>query len=390
MTKAKNLRELLILRDHNRDYIDSITDNLGSALGLKNGHGDPCVIVFVPSKIKKKWLPSAQVIKNKLKAPGNLQCPLDVVEGSKYSTFDDVNLVDVTNAVYGSANVISRQELLGSPPLSGFGRVKLLEYLRGWAESITPGAQLFHPKGWFGTLGCFAKDDSGNLGFITNKHVAGEIGDKLFFPTEGGIELGQVKQAVDQIADEMRFPGIVNEPEAFYTIDCAFVKLPSNFSLSDIEPRLPLVNNKDDVVLTDLGKPLPLDLETLGPLGTSVIGVGRTRSFQKGHISAFAYNWDVMSWKNPVKKQFTDYLIVGENGEEFSDYGDSGKLIVTNDDEHRPIALLWGGWREKLRQGRMQENWTYAIDINQVLEKLGVVVLSSPVVGKNEKNRSSP
>ena len=41
-----------------------------------------------------------------------------------------------------------------------------------------------------------------------------------------------------------------------------------------------------------------------------------------------------------------------------------------------PVALLWGGWREQLAPGR-QENWTYAIDINLVLEKLGVEILRS-------------
>ena len=378
MAEAKNLRELLILRDHNRDYINSITDNLGSALGLKNGVGDPCVIVFVPRKIQKKWLPSAQVVKDKLEAPGHLHCPVDVVEGSEYLSSGDVNLVDVTGAVYARvARLVTRQELLGSPPLSSRGRVSLLEQLRGWSETVMPGAQLYHANGWYGTLGCFARDASGALGFITNKHVAGEVGDLLAFPEEGGIALGRVKRVAEQIADDMRFPGIVDEPEASYTIDCAFAELQSGFLSSDIEPRLPVVNGQDEVEFVELGEPLPLDLETLGPLGTSVVGVGRNRSFQKGHISAFAYNWNVRTWRNLVAKQYTDYLIVGQDGEEFSDGGDSGKLIVTDDEDHRPIALLWGGWREKLRHGRMQEKWTYAIDINKILEKLDVSIIRS-------------
>lgn len=347
-------------------------------MGLKNGDGDPCVIVFVPRKIDEKWLSTAQVIKDKLEAPGGLHCPLDVVEGSKYDHSYDVNLLDVTLASFGHTDIVTRQDFLGPPPLSSRGRVNLLEELRGWANTITPGAQLYHPGGWYGTLGCFAKEASGNLGFITNKHVAGEVGDRLAFPQKGGIELGRVKRVVEQIADEVRFPGVVDDPVAFYTIDCAFAELSSDFALSDIEPRLPLVNDRDDVVLADLGEPLSLDLETLGPLGSSVVGVGRTRSFQRGHISAFAYSWDVLTWTQPIEKHYTDYLIVGEDGEEFSDKRDSGKLIVTDDDHHRPIALLWGGWREKLRHGRMQEKWTYAIDINKILEKLGIYIIGSP------------
>ncbi len=374
---AETLRELLMLRDHNRDYIDSITHNLGSALGLKNGDGEPCVIVFVPRKVHKKWLPSAQVIKDEIEAPGGLRCPLDVVEGGKYDSYYDVNLLDVADASYGSVNLVARQDLLGPPSLSSRGRVILLEQLRGWTEAVMPGAQLYHPDGWYGTLGCFAQDASGNVGFITNKHVAGTVGDVLEFPEPGGIELGRVKHGVERIADHVRFPGVVNDPQAYFTIDCAFAELLTGFPLSDIEPRLPLVNDNDDVVLATLGDPLALDLDTLGPLGTPVVAVGRTRSFQRGHIAAFAYSWTVETWANPVMKEYTDYLIVGEDGEQFSDKGDSGKLIVTDDDHHRPVALLWGGWREKLRHGRMQENWTYAIDINAILQNLGVSIIGS-------------
>lgn len=379
MAKAKNLRELLIIRDHNRNYIDSITHNLGSALGLKNGYGDPCIIVFVPHKIKKKWLHSAQVIEDKAEGPQGLHCPLDVVQGRNYSSYDDVNLLDVTfGGASGEIPVVTRQDVLGPPPLSSAGRVVLLEQLKGWAETVTPGAQLYHPGNWsYGTLGCFARDASGRFGFITNKHVAGQVGDRLLFPDEDGIVLGRVQQVVDQIADEARFPGVVDEPESVYRIDCAFAELPPNFSLAYIDPRLPLLDHNDKVVLAELGDPLPLDLDTLDPLGAAVIGVGRTRSFQKGHVSALAYSWDVNAYANPVEKQYTDYLIVGEDGEQFSDKGDSGKLIVTDDDTHRPIALLWGGWRQKLRHGRMQEAWTYAIDINKILDKLDVSVVSA-------------
>ena len=61
MAQASSLRELLIIREKNNDYLQSINENLGSALGLKNGDGDPCVIVFVPRKIDKKWLSSPEV-----------------------------------------------------------------------------------------------------------------------------------------------------------------------------------------------------------------------------------------------------------------------------------------------------------------------------------------
>lgn len=94
-------------------------------------------------------------------------------------------------------------------------------------------------------------------------------------------------------------------------------------------------------------------------------------------IVAFSYEYN-----DGVNSIYTDYLIIGdeevdENGLQitrtaFSDHGDSGKVIVTDDDQHNVVALLWGGWQERLRPQKMQENWTYAIDINFVLELLNV------------------
>ncbi len=95
MAKAKNLRELLLIRAAELDYINSITGNLGSALGLKNGDGDPCVIVFVEQKIDSKWLKSGQLIKKTLEGPGGLTCPADVVQGRKYQPGRDIHLLDI-------------------------------------------------------------------------------------------------------------------------------------------------------------------------------------------------------------------------------------------------------------------------------------------------------
>jgi hypothetical protein len=41
------------------------------------------------------------------------------------------------------------------------------------------------------------------------------------------------------------------------------------------------------------------------------------------------------------------------------------------------VALLWGGWQKRLRRGKMQEDWTYAIGINYVLDLLDVDVVST-------------
>ncbi len=377
MAKAKNLRELLLIREAERDYINSITGNLGSALGLKNGDGDPCVIVFVEQKIDSKWLMSGQLIKKTLKGPNGLTCPTDVVQGRKYDIHRDIHLLDITpGSRYGYLPTVSRQDFFGPPPLQTAGQIALLEQVRGWSKTITPGAQLYHPNGWLGTLGCFVRKSSGTKGILTNQHVAGPVGSMLYFPNSNGMPVATVRETFELINDEVRFPGIVDEPTAEYRVDCAFAELHPTVDLADLDAKIPILDANDNIVLKELGNPLPLDLDTLGPLGIPVLGVGRTRSFQRGIVAGFAYSFDVYYYRMglPPVKSYTDLLIAGEDNDQFSAPGDSGKLIVTDDNDLRPVGLLWGGWKERLRQSRMQEDWTYAIDINKVLDLLKVSI----------------
>jgi CubicO group peptidase (beta-lactamase class C family) len=100
-------------------------------------------------------------------------------------------------------------------------------------------------------------------------------------------------------------------------------------------------------------------------INKKVISVGRTRGVQRGTIVGYAYEF-----QDEFYSIYTDLLIVGEDGMAFSWKGDSGKLIVTDNELHQPIALLWGGWQERLREGKEQEIWTYAIDLAKVLDRL--------------------
>lgn len=375
MPEAKNLRQLLEIRDKNRDYLDSINDNLGTALGYKkytdqsSPSNEPAILLFVPRKIEKKWLPPGQEIKKELKA-GNLRCPVDVVEGRKFA---DTQLVIVDD--YGKINEVSWSALRGLPEISE-GANRLRERLRGWTEKLIPGAQLAaYDKagdGYYGTLTCFARDAQGQLGFITNQHVADHVGNVLLFPDFNGKRAGVVSDVVDIIADEVRFPGIIDEPLAHYNLDCAFVRLGPDVKAADIDPRHANVTKSGRITMRKLGPPLDLDLDTMGPVGRRVIGIGRTMSFQRGTVWGFAYEFSDNS--APRRSLYTDLLVVGEDGVQFSAPGDSGKLIVTDDNARRPVGLLWGGWLERLRSTRGLEDWSYAVDINVVLNRLGATI----------------
>ena len=121
-----------------------------------------------------------------------------------------------------------------------------------------------------------------------------------------------------------------------------------------------------------IGDPLPLDINTMGVLGKTVLSVGPHRALQRGRIYGFAYKYR----DNSAQSYYTDHLIVGlDDKSPFSGPGDSGKLIVTDDEHLRPVALLWGGEKAQLRPEHQQEKWSYATDINYVLGLLNVDII---------------
>lgn len=374
MPAAQSLRDLLRIRHQNRAYIDSINGNLGSALGFKKRSGEdisdePAILIFVPHKVNSKWLPDSQVVRTTLEGPDGLTCPADVVEGSKYAD----TILWAHDPVEQSDYQQSWEDLRGGPPVEG-PNLQLRERLRGWTDRIMPGCQLAgfdqQGNGYYGTLGCFAEDrNTGRRGFVTNQHVASHVGNNLLFPVHEGRQIGTVRRTVEFTADEDAFAGIVDELRAQVRVDCAFVELDPSIDDDDIDRRMPTAV-AGGVEMVPLGDPLPFSFDSMSPVGQRIVGAGRTRSFQRGTITAFAYEYR----DEADRSTYTDFLIVGDEGDEFSDRGDSGKLIVTEDGV-RPVALLWGGWREQLRHGRQQENWTYAIDINYVCDLLGVDML---------------
>lgn len=377
MPIATSLKDLLLIRNANRQYIDSINGNLGSALGFKKATGQPvsskpAILIFIPRKIDPKWLSGSQVIQKVLQGPNGLECPVDVVEGEDYEETYLWSQDHSKNPDPSNLFLAPWSRLRGLPVLVE-EKILLRSRLRGWTAGVMPGCQLAgfdkNGNGYYGTLGCFGRDrDTNSLGFITNHHVADHIGNVLRFPEHGARRIGRVTKMVENVRDEQRLAGLIDEPNAFFRVDCAFAELPPDLPVADIDARMPILNQEDQVQIQQIGEPVSLDLDTMGPVGQKVLSVGRTRSLQRGTIAAFAYEFRDADYAS----YYTDFLIIGEEEGGFSAPGDSGKLIVTDDQEYRPVALLWGGWQQRLRHGREQEKWSYAIDINFILNQLNV------------------
>ena len=82
MPDATCLEDLLRIRAANRNLIEGVNANLGSALGFKRPTGreitgQPTVLIFVPQKIDNQWLPASQRIPKELEGPDGLTCPTD-------------------------------------------------------------------------------------------------------------------------------------------------------------------------------------------------------------------------------------------------------------------------------------------------------------------------
>ena len=349
MSEAKSLKDLMRIRAHNRNFLDSINGNLGTALGFKKKSGQtlskqPAIIVFVPQKINPKWIPQAQMIPEKLDGPDGLWCALDVVEGGKAKTEKEIPLV----------------------------MDELVMNLRGWADKVWGGSQVAH---WIdqntgsysmGTLGAFARSrNDGTLGFLTNQHVGIEPGKKLFHPVPWGTHLGTTDRVLEYVEDQEWYGPLVDEPDTYVRVDCAFVKLASGFNESDINTQMMGVG--------ELGPVKNISLDDLSIIGQKVLRVGRTTGLRRGTIVAFGYEFVDVS----DVATYTDLLILGDNNIPFSTHGDSGSLIVLDNPQLNPIGLLWGGWEEKLRSGYAQENWTYGIVLNRILDALEIDMVSS-------------
>ena len=363
--EASSLRELLIIRFHNREYIESINGNLGSVLGFKKYTNEPisnhpAIIVFVKYKINPKWLPDGKIIPEKLFGPEKkVWCYLDVVEGNK-ADYDDFVEMDYSNTG---------------------------DRLRGWDEQLWIGSQLStlekpnEPNSEIlGTLGAFVKQKGkDSFGILTNQHVGLKKGQKIYHPYIFGTHIGTTKKAIKDIEDEKYYENIgINEKKAFVRVDAAYVEFSNNVNKEDI--------NSSIMQIGELGPVKDISLNNMNIVGQKVLHIGRTTGIRFGTILGYGYEWHDEEYS-----RYADLLILGDDGIPFSTGGDSGSLIVTDDEYLNPIAMMWGGWTQKLDNYYGQENWTYATSLKRILEYLDLeLIYNTEKLKLNYSNENKP
>lgn len=261
---------------------------------------------------------------------------------------------------------------------------ELVEGLQGNDPHIGPGSQVAS-QDTYGTLGAIVRSRTGQrqVGFLTNRHVAVDLdypNQKMFHPLPPilgpGVYLGAVERATSFITDDLWYSIFASmNPETFVRADGAFIPFGECFDMSRVKTSVKGVGEMGEVVDLDLQAPLG------SIVGKQVVKVGRSSGLTKGSIMAYALEY------NDEKGIcfFTDFLIVGENGQAFDLEGDSGSLILITEGEDvlkpRPVGIIWGGTanrgRLKLRHGRGPENWTSGVDLGRLLDLLQLSIIKS-------------
>jgi len=209
------------------------------------------------------------------------------------------------------------------------------------------GVSTGHPDITAGTIGCRVTDAQGNVYALSNNHVYADenqasIGDAVIQP--GAYDGGTA--STDTIGTLFDFEPIVFHPRANNTIDAAI-------ALSDID-------HLDNATPSDDGYGIPSSIPTNATLDLLVQKYGRTTGLTSGQVTGINATVRVGYSSGPAR--FVEQIIIEPGG--FSAGGDSGSLIVTDDDNLNPVGLLFAG----------SSTITVANPIDLVLDRFGVTV----------------
>lgn len=350
MRPAKTLRELLVIRRNHAAQLRQLHGYLGSAVGYKwrerdarfeldaSGHPIPAVLIFLEKKKKASEVAAGQIVSTTLTGPDGVSCATDIIVGRMPN--------DAPSA----------------PALSAENK-SILKALHEGEHGVIGGMSL-RARNLVGTGACVVRHrKTKKLGMLTNWHISGDAGTKVGSYVTGLPLLGVTKSAV---LTAPKTPHNLDDLESFVTVkhrlDCGYIEL---------HPLAVKLAKAGVFGVPKLGPKYALNLDSLEVLGLKVRGLGQTRGWERGSIIAYGYEWQ--DDETPGSHFATNYLIMGERNQPFAGPGDSGKLVLTDDELHRPIALLWGGERQQFwGTGKAQDSWAYASDLEQALEHLDV------------------
>ena len=200
-----------------------------------------------------------------------------------------------------------------------------------------------------GTLGARVTG-GGKTYILSNNHVLArqnlaQVGEDILQP--GRYDTNCVGSAADAIADFSQAINITFSQTASNEVDAALAEVRTN-----------AVGNST----TSAGYGIPDSDPIAAAVGMAVQKCGRTTNCTVGTVSAINATINVQ-YNAGVARFVRQVVITGSRGA-FSKSGDSGSLIVTNDGNARPVALLFAGG----------QTTTIGNPIDVVLQRLGVTI----------------
>jgi hypothetical protein len=226
------------------------------------------------------------------------------------------------------------------------------------------GFSVGHPSITAGTIGARVVDAAGVRYVLSNNHVlaasnAATIGDPMLQPGtyDGGT-------AADQIGTLSAFYPIVFSSTASNTMDAAIAQTTTDNVLNET-PADDGYGAPSTTMFGDANSDGVFD-DKNALLGLAVQKYGRTTKLTKGQITGIngtlTICYEVVFIFCLRSARFVDQLIIEPGG--FSGGGDSGSLIVTDDANRNPVALLFAGSTAQ----------TIANRIDLVLSNFGVTI----------------
>ena len=193
-----------------------------------------------------------------------------------------------------------------------------------------------------GTLGSLVTDGTTQY-ILSNNHI-----------------LARSDQAV--AGEDISQPGLIDnscQPATTVADFTTTVPLGQNVDAAIAQLRANTMNTNGEIM--DIG--IPSSTVKNATVGLEVAKSGRSTGFTTGTVSSINTSVKVRYQKScnmgrSVIVRYTDQVVV--EGNTFAAGGDSGSLIVTNDSQHQPVALLFAGSRTS----------TIGNPIGEVLSKL--------------------
>jgi hypothetical protein len=211
------------------------------------------------------------------------------------------------------------------------------------ARPAPSGYSVGHPLITAGTIGARVRDALGRVYILSNNHVLANsndatVGDPEFQPGpyDGGT-------STDQIGTLSDFQVITFGSSGNNTIDAA-IALSDTTLLDNATPSDDGYGMPNSRIYGDTNHDGVFDDEN-ALLGLNVQKYGRTTKLTHGQITGvnatISICYEVSGLLCIKSARYVDQIVIGPSG--FSGGGDSGSLIVTDDGNLNPVALLFAG-----------------------------------------------